>query len=260
MVSVTSQPWLLFPIFLVGLLLVVDIGIRLRLVSEVLNERGQSLLQSAGNGLTVLLSFLLGFTLPMTLPYYEARRDLMVDEANVIATIDQRAQLLPNPYGQRIRQLLPQYVDARLDFARGGDEEVVQASSAQAARLQSAMWREMVALVHERPDLMISEIVVQVSADLSNLADLAEKRRFAYERRIPSTIWLVLALVAVLTCFVVGYSMEQRVFLAMFVLPVAVATVITLAAELESPHSGFIRVEQLSMQRLRAELRAELSH
>ncbi len=258
MSPVISRPWLLFFVLLLGLMLAVEIGSRMR--PAALDQRHQSLVQSARDGLTVLLSFLLGFALPMTLPYYEMRRDLMIEEANAIATVDQRAQLVPDPYRGHIRELLPQYADAQLDFAREGDDAAVRASMARAARLQAAMWREAVALVREHPDSGTSPIIAQATAALGNLADLNAKRLAAYERRIPETIWFVLTLLAVLTCFVVGYSMEERLLLTMLVLPLTVATVLSLVSELEFPRTGFIRIGQESMQRERLELRAELGH
>ena len=93
---------------------------------------------------------------------------------------------------------------------------------------------------------------------LGSLADLSEERLAAYERRIPGTIWFVLALISVLTCFVVGYSMRSRLFLAMFVLPLTVAIVLSLVSELDSPRTGFIRVEQQSMQRLQLDLKTNV--
>jgi hypothetical protein len=255
---IVSHPLLLFLIFLIGLMLVMEIGMRLRRLSRSLDGGDQALIKSARDGLTLLLSFLLGFALPMTLPYYEARRDLMTEEANAISTIDERAQLLPDPYGERIRQLLPQYVDARLEFARPEDQAEIRAAAAEAGRLESAMWHEIVALVREHPDMVNGPIVTQVSAGLNSVADLRDARLAADERRIPGTIWLVLSTIAVLACFVVGYSMQRRLLLAMLVLPLTVAIVLSLVAELENSRTGFIRIEQVSMQRVRLELRAEL--
>lgn len=260
MTSVVSHPLLLFALLLVGLMLVVEIGARLRLLSREVDEQRQSLVESARQGLTVLLSFLLGFALPMTLPFYEARRDLMIGEADAIATVDQRAQLLPDPYGRHIRQLLPLYVDARLDFARYDQDAAIRAAAVRAARLQGEMWNEIVALVRQRPDLVIGPIVAEVSAAVGDLSNRADDRLAAYERRIPGTIWFVLISIAVLTCFVVGYSMERRMLLATLVLPLTVAIVLSLVAELENSRIGFIRNGQESMQRLRLELRTELGY
>jgi hypothetical protein len=252
MSSLISNPWALFAVFLVGLMVVVEIGLRLRLASSGIDEGRQSLIQSARDGLTVLLSFLLGFALPMTLPHYEQRRNLVIEEANAIGTVDQRAQMLPQPFGGRIRELLREYVDARIEFASERDDYGVQASTARAKDLQNQMWQQDVAAVGQYPNLGITPIFAQ---SLGSLADLNEERLAAYERRIPGTIWFVLTLISVLTCFVVGYSMGRRLFLAMFVLPLTVAIVLSLVSELDSPRTGFIRVEQQSIQRLQLDLR-----
>src|SRR6202041_1051254 len=118
--SLIEHPWLLFPILLVGLTLVVEAGLRLRYAaSPGMDEERQSLIESARDGLTVLLSLLLGFSFPMALPHYEQRTQLVIDEANAIATVDQRAQMFPEPFRGKILQSLRAYVDARIEFAKG---------------------------------------------------------------------------------------------------------------------------------------------
>jgi hypothetical protein len=63
---------LLFPVSLIGLMLAVELGLRLRHASN-FDAEHQSLIESARDGLSVLLSLLLGFSLPMALPHYEQR-------------------------------------------------------------------------------------------------------------------------------------------------------------------------------------------
>jgi hypothetical protein len=105
--SLIEHPWLLFPVLLVGLTLVVEAGLRLRdAASPGMDEERQSLIESARSGLSVLLSLLLGFSLPMALSHYEQRRQLVTDEANAIAMVEQRAQPLPEPFRSNILQLV----------------------------------------------------------------------------------------------------------------------------------------------------------
>ncbi|HXO31655.1 MAG TPA: hypothetical protein VN901_04885 [Candidatus Acidoferrales bacterium] len=66
-----------------------------------------------------MLSLLLGFSLPMALSHYEQRRQLVTDEENAIVTVDQRAQMLPEPFRSELLQLVRRYVDARIEFAKG---------------------------------------------------------------------------------------------------------------------------------------------
>ena len=119
MLSLIEDPCLFFPVLLVGSMLVVEAGLRLRYASPGMDEERQSLIESARNSLNVLLSLLLGFSLPMALSHYEHRRQV-VTEANAITTVDQRAQTLPEPFRSEILQSVRGYVDARFEFARGG--------------------------------------------------------------------------------------------------------------------------------------------
>jgi hypothetical protein len=63
----------------------------------------------------------------------------------------------------------------------------------------------------------------------------------------------------ILLSLIVGYSMRRRFLLAMLVVPLTVAVVLTLVTELDSPRSGFIQIEQQSMERLQLDLRMQLA-
>jgi hypothetical protein len=73
-----------FPVLLVGLILVPELGFR-RSGSPEISAGLQPVIESARDGLGVLLGFLLRFSLPMPLPHYEERNQLVTDEANAIA-------------------------------------------------------------------------------------------------------------------------------------------------------------------------------
>ena len=123
-------------------MLVVELGFRLRRASPGVELELQSVVESARDGLGVLLGLLLGFSLPMSLPHFEQRTQLVTDEANAIATVAQRAQMLPEPYRDRILQPLGEYVDARLEFASADlDGLIMMATVNHAKRLQNEMWQ-----------------------------------------------------------------------------------------------------------------------
>jgi hypothetical protein len=246
---------LFFPVLFIGLMLVVELGFRLRRALPDLDAELQSVIESARDGLGVLLGLLLGFSLPMALPHYEQRTQLVTDEANAIATVAQRAQLLPEPYRERILQPLREYVDARLEFA-GADlgGPTMTATVNHAKHLQNEMWQQTVMLVPQNTNA-VTPIFAQAVGQLS---DLIEERLAAAEKHIPTAIWLVFILIAVLDCFVVGQCMRCRVWLGMLVLPLTVAIVLSLVSELDNPRAGLVRVSQQSMQRLQQDLKAEM--
>jgi hypothetical protein len=175
---------------------------------------------------------------------------------NAIATVDQRAQPLPGPFRSKILQLVREYVDARIEFAKGKlNGHTVLAAIDHAKHLQNEVLQQTVMLVQQNPNV-VTPIFAQA---LGGLCDLMEQRSAAAEKGIPGAIWPVLILISVLTCFVVGYSMRRRLLLAIFFVPLTVAIVLALVSELDSPRSGFIHAEQLSMERLQLDLRMEVA-
>ncbi len=249
LLSLIAHTELFFPLLLVGLLLVVEAGFRVRRASPGVDPEIQSAVESARDRLTVLLALLLGFSLPMALPHYEQRNQLVTDEADAISTVAQRAQMLSEPYREKILQALGEYIDARLEFASadlGGPQ--MMAAVNHAKHLQNEMWLQSVPLIPQTP---------MFAQSVDRLSDLIEERLAAAERRIPDAIWLVFILISVLACFVVGYSMRCRVLLGMLVLPLTVAIVLSLVSELDNPHAGVIRVSQKSMLRIQQDLKAQ---
>jgi hypothetical protein len=253
MLWVIAHTQLLFPLLLGSLILVVEFGFRLRKASIGINGDRQSLVESARAELGVLLSLLLGFSLPMALPHYDHRNQLVVDEADAIITVQERAQLLPEPFRDRILLSLRDYVSARVEFGEAAlNEPALLHSVHKAKQLQSEMWQDTAQMIQHNPNV-VTPLFVQA---LGELPDLIEQRLAAEEKRIPAVIWLVVISISALTCFVVGYSMRQRFFLGMLVVPLTVAIVLSLVSELDNPGTGLVHDGQQSIRRLYLDLAA----
>jgi hypothetical protein len=243
-----------FPVLLIALILVVELGFGIRRRSPEISAELQPVIESARDGLGVLLGLLLGFSLPMSLPHYEQRTQLVTDEANAIATVAQRAQMLPEPFRDKILKQLPEYVNARLDFADADlDRPAMVQAIDRAKHLQEEMWQGTVMVAQQN----LNQVTPTVIQAVGQLSDLIEQRRAAAEKHIPTAIWAVFILISSLTCFVVGYAMRCRVWLGMFVLPLTVAIVLSLVSELDNPRAGLVRVSQQSMLRLQLDLKAQ---
>ena len=249
-----EHPWLLFPVLFLTLAFMEETGFRLRVAHQDIDEDRQRLIESARDALVVLLSLLLGFSLPMALEHYEQRRQLMIEEANAIATAQQRSDLLPEPFRSKTRELLKEYVDARVEF---GDPQLdsasIAASVGRAERLQAEMWQQSVASLQKE----LTFVTPLVEQAVGSLGELGEQRIAAEEKRIPGTIWLILALISAMTCFIIGYSLRRRWALAAFLFPLSVAVVFSLLSELDNPRTGVIHVEQQSIKRLQTHLTPE---
>lgn len=240
------HPWHFFPILLLGLWLCVNLGFGFRRREE----QSYSHIESVRNGLNVFLSLLLGFTLPMAKTHYDHRKELIVDEANAIATVHVRAEMLPEPFRGKILGELREYLHSRTDFGKEDmDEVALRACLARSKQFLHEMQQQAVPLVQQSPN----SVTAAFAEALILLGELTEQRLAAEENLIPAAIWLMIILIAVLTCLATGYSMRRRLLVEMIVLPLSVAIVMTLVAELDSPRTGVIRVGQQSLERLQLE-------
>src|SRR5262245_18194105 len=70
-----------------------------------------------------LLAFLLAVTMGMASDRFDARRAIVLDEANAIGTTYLRAGYLPEPASSEIRELLREYVPLRIRVTNAGDIE-----------------------------------------------------------------------------------------------------------------------------------------
>ena len=131
MTSLIDYPVALFAVLFVTLVSVVEIGRRLALRTSVNGDKDlHEQIVAVRDGLSVLLSLLLAFSLAMVLTRFDLRKQLIVDEANAIGTTRLRAQMLAEPARGKILNLLRTYLDARIEFTEAGlNEEKLQVTS-----------------------------------------------------------------------------------------------------------------------------------
>ena len=64
----------------------------------------------------------------------------------------------------------------------------------------------------------------------------------------------MLGLLALINCVIFGCSARWRFWLAMLASPLMISIVLSLLADVDSPHGGLIRFSQQSMDRVRHDL------
>jgi hypothetical protein len=242
-------PITFFGVMFTALLVIVEMGRRLSLrISANRKEPFHEEFVAARDGISVLLSLLLAFNLSMALTRYDARKQLMVDEANAIETTMLRAQMLAEPSRSAILALLNRYLDTRIHFSEASlNDEERTASFSEAKELLGEMWQQTVAAAHESPT-PITSIFVQ---SLNETSDLNERRLAALENRIPGTLWVLLILMSAVACMLIGCSMRRKAWLVILLWPLMISSVLALNADLDSPRSGLIQINHQSIDRLR---------
>ena len=141
-------------------------------------------------GMLGLLAFTLGLTISIAESRYEARRDLVVTEANAIGTAWLRAGLVRGAEGPEIRRELEEYTRLRLDYTRAGpDPEAEAALNAATNAAQTRIWALAQAAALREPNPLMAGLV----AALNETFDAALSQRFAYESRAPAHIHVAAA-------------------------------------------------------------------
>jgi hypothetical protein len=181
-----NHPWEFGSLLAIVLALVLEIGRRfaVRFRIELVAQRKEQM-GTIRDGLFVLISLLLGFTLTLAASRFAERRSLMVDEAVSIGTTYLRASVLPAETRDRSKRLLEEYVDARLKLSEGTLEfDAFTDSLNRSKRLQEQLWHEAAAVAQVDRSAVIAIYI----NSLNETIDLHEKRVAAFENRIPYPI------------------------------------------------------------------------
>ena len=89
---------------------------------------------------------------------------------------------------------------------------------------------------------------------LNEVIDLDSQRVAALQDRIPPRVWALIIIVALIAVFTRGLELKRRFWLALLLGPMTIAIAVGLIADLDSSRSGFIRVDQGPLYRLKAEI------
>jgi len=199
-----------------------------------------------------LLALLIGFTFSLSLSRYDARRELVVKEANAIGTTWLRTGLLAPADGERMREVLRRYVDARIAFGEAKTSDAELAEYRRTAALQDELWAAMTAGIAPIRDTPRASLVVTTTNDS---IDLAAERLASRQAHIPTRILRMLLLFSILAAGLVGYeraSQRKATTLLLLLFSLAVGLVL----DLDLPSTGATNVPQTPMIDLKQSMAA----
>ena len=250
------DPFLVCLAFFVLLLVAEEVGFRsknrMRADSEGIAKEDIALLLGA---VLTLLSLMLGFTYAMSEDRYEARRQLVIDEANAIGTAYLRAQALPEPRSSEIQELLRHYAELRVEIAgiKNDAPEKIREIDDRTKQLHGLMWSHAAVLAKERPDPVVAVFL----ESLNEMIDIHSKRLAAFRDHVPFSIYPVLFIGSAIALWMVGFYFGmrgQRARILTVMLAVLVATVMWLILDLDQPTRGTIKASQQSLIDLQRDL------
>jgi hypothetical protein len=255
MPNIADYPLLLFATALVLIWGSIRIGVFLSSRLGTLREDVHKELATVEAATLTLLGLLIGFAFSMAISRYDERKMYEEAEANAISTEYIRADLLPAADGAKVRALLRDYLGQRMQFYLTGNAQELRQINARTARLETELWGAVVAAAAARPTPM-------VALTISGMNDVLNSRGYAVaarKNRIPLESWGLLAAIAIVCGLMLGFGARnakgERVLA--LVLPLTVSISFLLIADIDSPHTGVIRVTPESLTALSGALSAQ---
>ena len=195
--------------------------------------------------LLALMAFLLAVTMGMASDRFDARRGLVLAEANAITVAYHQADYLADPATGQLKELLREYVPLRILPA---DPSQLAANLQRAADLRDQMWAIERAAVQSGQN---SDLIASLGDSLTELDTLNQGRVVgALYGRVPEPLVLLLVFGSILSIGMVGYSAglrERRSVITAVVLVVAMGAVLTLLIDIDRPQEGVINVSQQAL-------------
>lgn len=251
--SENSPLWLIWLVVAAGLVLAQECGYRgYRLLAA---EHHKPTDANDGVGYIVsavlaLLGLLIAFTFSMSAGRYDARRALVVDEANALGTTYLRIQLLDDPARATLSGLLVSYGETRQEFLNAGtDPTKLAGEETLRNEIESRFWNELAAALRTQPAATVNPSLLETA---NQMFDLAATRRAALDGRVPPAILNALIIYALISALLIGYALasgRRRHFVASTTLFILVALSISLILDLDRPRSGSVTVSQAPLLR-----------
>jgi hypothetical protein len=191
-----------------------------------------------------LLSLFLAFTFSGAGSRFDARRHLIVQEANAIGTAWLRIDLLPAAARPAVRDLVREYLDARLEIYRlVAAGEPYRGALEKSGSLQQQIWSASVDAAEKSGQ--VAPFAVLLPA-LNEMIDITTTRTAATRVHPPMVIYVLIGLLATVAAAFVGHGMAGRPARSVIhTLGFAAATALAIYVilDLEFPRMGFIRVD-----------------
>jgi hypothetical protein len=222
-----------------ALVVCVEIGYRLgakRIKSTPNAHEGFGAIEGAVFGLFGLLMSLSFFGAASRL---DARRQLIVQEANAIASAYMRVDLLPSAEQAGVRRLFREYVNERVRISEMSNEAAALAEMHNSANLQQAIWSSAISATKEG----VPGAALLVTA-LNQMVEIARTKAIAVQTHLPELVFEFLIAAALLSGVVAGFGMARghRNWLSVLAYASVVALTMYVTIDMEYPRAGLIRI------------------
>jgi hypothetical protein len=239
----SSSPWVLPVVMLLVLTLAIELPYRFLQLAVEAAGRHVNAFSVVQTGLVTLASFVLGLSFAQASERYDARRELVVKEANAIGTTWLRADQLSAKDRDRFRRILTSYTAARLDaYQTPRNPTLYEQTLQQSDRNQSQLWQIVsTAMQADRTNLGLS-LLMQT---LNDTIDVSAEQLQALTTHVPTAVVTLTLVLVSLSALSVGlrFALERArppVLSAVYVF--AFVVVITMMIDYDRPQAGFVKI------------------
>ena len=191
-----------------------------------------------------LLGLLVAFTFSGAASRFDARRQLVVEEANAIGTAYLRLDVLPHEAQPALRDKFRRYVEARLDaYRKLPDIAAAKEELARATALQGEIWGEAVAASRVPSPQPAAMLLLPA---LNAMIDITTTRTMAAQTHPPVIIFAMLVLLALVSALLAGDGMgggKGRSWIHVIGFAAVMALAVYVILDIEFPRLGLIRVD-----------------
>jgi hypothetical protein len=202
-----------------------------------------------------LFGLLVAFTFAAAASRFEARRELIVAEANEIGTAWLRLDLLPAAAQPSLRAKFRDYADARLAAFRDvADVEATQRDVERARALQGEIWAEAIAATGGATQ---SSTPMLVLSSLNSMFDVMTTRMMGARAHTPTVIIALLFGLALGCALLAGFDMAASRagnWVHVVIFSAVVSLTVYVILDIEYPRIGLINLH--AVDEVLAEVRA----
>ncbi len=189
-----------------------------------------------------LLALLLAFSFSIALSRYDARRTMVLEEANAIGSAANFALMLPEASQGPILSQLRDYIAVRIGLGVPFDPAKMERDIGRSLDLQTRLWQQAVTLTMAAPQSLPTYRFV---ASLNEMNNIHERRLTSLRYHVPAEVMFMLVGVAMVALGFTGHNAgaagaNRRA--ANLIMSVTVAVFIMLVVDLDRPSRGLIEV------------------
>jgi hypothetical protein len=193
-------------------------------------------------GMLGLLAFTLSLTINIAQNRYEARRGLVLQEANSVQAAWLRSKLIGGERGPPVTTMIEEFAKVQLAYVSTDRFDAEAGLIARKTALEAQIWHAMQVLSREQPNNATSGLALA----LTEMFGAARAERFAFVSQVPAGMTWMLMAGSVLAIGALGYHLSasgSRHIVLTSLLLVMWAGGIVLIADLNRPRIGTIRVD-----------------